>query len=331
MCANHHDVEDDFSAIASDFIRALRGCRSQLAFSRRLGYRTNVVYTWEAGRAWPTAARALHAASRTGIDVRRAVAQFYRSPPAWLERVSVDSAEGIAELLDDLRGSNSIVELARAAGCSRFAVSRWLKGEAEPRLPDFFRMVETSSLRLLDFLATFTDPSAMPSVRQRWAELEATRRAAYEVPWTQAVLRALELTDYRALPRHQAGWIAARLGISADQEQLCLQLLAQTGQIRKRKCLWEVVRVQTVDTRRDPEVEQQVKRWWTERALERQNPAGGDVFSYNVFAASERDLGRIRDLYRAYFRQVRSIIAASEPSERVALMCVQLVELDARQ
>jgi transcriptional regulator with XRE-family HTH domain len=323
-------VGDDFSGIAKDFVRALRGRRSQLAFSRRLGYRTNVVYTWEAGRAWPTAARALHAASRTGIDVQHAVAQFYRSPPAWLDRIRVDTAEGVAELLDDLRGTNSIVELAKTAGCSRFAVSRWLKGEAEPRLPDFFRMVEASSLRLLDFLSAFADPSKMPSVRERWAELEATRRAAYEVPWTQAVLRLLEITDYRALPHHEHGWIATRLGISLDEERTCLKLLAQTGQIRKRRHLWEVVRIQAVDTRRDPEAEQQVKRWWTERALERQRVVGGDVFSYNVFAVSERDLARIRDLHRAYFRQVRSIIAASEPSERVALMSVQLVELDAR-
>src|SRR5690606_8723412 len=34
------------------------------------------------------------------------------------------------------------------------------------------------------------------------------------------------------------------------------------------------------------------------------------------------------DLYRAYFRQVRAIIAQSEPSERVVLASLQLVPLD---
>lgn len=60
----------DFDELASDFLRALRGKRSQLAFSRRLGYRSNVVARWENHRCWPTAAGTLYAASRTGIDVR---------------------------------------------------------------------------------------------------------------------------------------------------------------------------------------------------------------------------------------------------------------------
>jgi transcriptional regulator with XRE-family HTH domain len=321
----------DFAAIARDLLRAIRGRRSQLAFSRRLGYRTNVVYAWEAGRSWPTAARALQATERTGVDVRAAITQFYRSSPKWLERVSPTSPEGVAALLDDLRGRTSIVDLARAAQCSRFAVSRWLKGEAEPRLPDFLMMIETSSLRLLDFLGALTNPAQLPSVTKAWSELEASRKAAYEVPWTQAVLRVLELTDYHRLSRHAPGWIASRLGISLEEEQRCIKLLARTGQIRQRAGRWELREVRAVDTRRDARAELAAKTWWAELALERQLQSEDSIFSYNVFAVSERDLGQLRDLYRAYFRQVRSIIAQSQPSERVALISVQLVALDRPQ
>ena len=35
-------------------IKALRGGRSQTAFSRHLGFKCNVLYTWESGRRWPT-------------------------------------------------------------------------------------------------------------------------------------------------------------------------------------------------------------------------------------------------------------------------------------
>lgn len=267
---------------------------------------------------------------RAGIDVHRAVTQFYRSKPEWLDRLSPCSREGVAALLNDLRGRTSIVELAKASGSSRFAVSRWLKAEAEPKLPEFLLMIEKSSLRLLDFLAQFTDPAKLPSVARAWSRLEAARRAAYDVPWSQAVLRALELTDYQGLPRHQPGWIAARLGIAAEEEQRCLRLLAQTGQIRIHDGRWTPREVLAIDTRRDAEAELQVKRWWTELALERQGARADAVFSYNVFAVSERDLSRITELYRAYFRQVRGIIAQSEPSERVALMSVQLLPLDRR-
>ena len=70
----------NYEALASELLRALRGERSQSAFARRLGYKSNIVYSWEAGRAFPTASRALRAAQRTGVDVRAALAYIVRSP-----------------------------------------------------------------------------------------------------------------------------------------------------------------------------------------------------------------------------------------------------------
>src|SRR5215471_12708797 len=43
ICANLRYVSLDFEDLATDFIRALRGPRSQMALSRRLGFRTNVL------------------------------------------------------------------------------------------------------------------------------------------------------------------------------------------------------------------------------------------------------------------------------------------------
>ncbi len=318
----------DFAQISREFLRALRGRRSQAAFSRRLGYRTNVAYVWESGRAAPTAATALRAASRVGVDVRQALATFYRRTPAWLEHEAADSPSVVAKLLDDLRGRTSLVELAARSGKSRFAIARWLSGAAEPRLPDFLLMLETTSLRVLDFLASFVDPATLPSTAQAWRELEATRQAAYAAPWTQAVLRALELTAYRELERHRPGWLAARIGISRSEEARCLELLARTGQIQRKRGRWEPRQVLAVDTRRDAEAERGVKAWWGEVALERLRDGEPGLFSHNVFAVSAADLSRINDLYRATFRQVRSIIAESEPSERVVLLNLQLVALD---
>lgn len=310
-------------------MRALRGRRSQTAFSRRLGYRTNVAYTWESGRAAPTASVALAAASRVGISVHSAFEVFFQRTPDWLSAATAHEPTTVARLLDDLRGRTSLVELARLANRSRFQVARWLSGAAEPRLPDFLLLVEKSSLRLLDFIAAFVDPARLPSVARAWSELEAARRAAYDAPWTQAVLRALELTDYRALPKHERGFIARRIGIPLAEEQRCLQLLAKTGQIRLRRRLWEPRQVLAVDTRRDQAAEVGVKAWWAEVALARLRAAQPGIFSYNVFAVSQSDFSRINDLYRAYFRQIRSIIAASEPSERVVLASMQLLPLDA--
>ena len=35
-------------------------------------------------------------------------------------------------------------------------------------------------------------------------------------PTEHAVMRVLELEDYRALPKHEDGWVARRLGISRE-------------------------------------------------------------------------------------------------------------------
>ena len=321
-------MNPDWALVSSEFIRALRGKRTQAAFSRRLGYRTNVVHAWENGRGFPTAARALQVAARVGIEVKGAIGRFYRTPPPWLQTVEPASREGIATLLSDLKGRTNILELARTMSTSRFAVSRWLRGDAEPRLPDFFHLLEATSLRTLDFIAVFVDPAQMPSVAKAWGELELARNAAYDVPWSQAVLRCLELNDYVALPRHREGWIAKRIGISLSEEQRCLELLGRTGQIHKKHKRWAISEKRTLDTRGNIAAARKVKSWWMQVAANRMDAGADGIFSYNVFAVSAADLRRIYELHQAYFQQIRSLIALSEPSERVALANIQIFPLD---
>lgn len=68
-------------AAAQQFLRALRGKRSQRAFARRLGYRGNPMTDWEHGRRYPTAQEALRAAARVNIDVRAAFARIAHGVP----------------------------------------------------------------------------------------------------------------------------------------------------------------------------------------------------------------------------------------------------------
>lgn len=318
----------DFEQISSDFIRALRGKRSQPAFCRRLGYKSNVAYTWESQRGFPTAARALWAAERVGVPVRDAYKEFYRSTstPAWLEDVDPATPEGVARFLRDLKGRTSIVDLASYSGKSRFAISRWIKGETEPKLPEFFQMVECSSLRLIDFLEQLVDPRKLPSVRERWESIEVARRVAYEAPWTQGVLRALELAAYRELPRHEPGWLAKRICIAPELEAECLELLAKTNQIRWEGERWVMGDTLTLDTRKDPAAALKVKTWWGEVALQRFSE-GRRGMMYNLLSVSKRDLERLRELQKAYFNELRTIVAQSEPVECVALATVQLLDL----
>jgi DNA-binding phage protein len=318
----------DYELIASDFLRALRGKRSQTAFSRRVGYRTNVAYMWEAGRSFPTAATTLQVAKRMGVDVHAALLRFYRVAPHWLAQIQDPTdAAAICTLLEDLRAQRAVVHIAHSIGKSRFAVARWFHGEAEPRLPDFFRLIEGVTLRLLDFVAALVDPEQLPSVRQAWRQLESSRRAAYDAPWTHAVLRALELEAYAGLSRHRRGWIAERLGIPLAEEVRCLKLLAETGQIQKRKGRWHASEARAVDTRRDPEAAGKLRKFWASVGLERAQHDPSVILSFNLGTLAARDLERVRELHRRYFSELRDIIADSKPAEHVLLANVQLVRL----
>jgi len=194
-------------------------------------------------------------------------------------------------------------------------------------LPEFLDLVAAASLRLLDFLSVFVDPAHLPSVSPAWTELQAARESAYTMPWSHAVLRVLELAEYRALPAHVPGWIASRLGIGVEEEQRCLELLAATRQIRRSRKRWVVDEGRTVDTRMDPKRSSEVKFWWTRVALDRIAAGREHDASYNLFSVSRADLARIREMHQDFYQRMRSVIAESAPNECVVLFNTQLLEL----
>ena len=53
------------------------------------------------------------------------------------------------------------------------------------------------SLRLIDFIVAFTEPTKLPSLALAWQRRTAARDAAFERPWSHAVLHALELLEYQ--------------------------------------------------------------------------------------------------------------------------------------
>jgi len=322
-----HVSKYPYERVAAELVRALRGQRSQTALSRRLGYRTNVVYTWESEKAAPTASGFFTVAEKVGLCPRQALTTFYRREPPWLSSYPVTERDGAAAFLEDLKGTRTLVETAKEMRSSRYALARWLSGEAEPRLPNFLEAIEVTSLRLLDFVAAFVDPALLPSLREPWLRLKEARQAAYEMPWSHAVLRGLELASYEALPTHEEGWLSRQLGLQPELESAALELLERTGQIQFLEKKWRLTDSLTIDTRSDPAAANALKAWWFGVGKERFESGAEGVFSYNLFGVSNADLARLQELQRAHFRELRAIVAASEPVENVAVVNLQLFSL----
>lgn len=314
----------DPAAATPELVRALRGERSQAALCRRLRYASNVVHLWESGRRTPTLAAAFWLAHRVGVDVQAGLDRLL--PTRSREAEAPWTVAGAARLLRDVQGGRTATALGQALGRNRQSVGRWLRGDAEPDLPDAIALVQACTARGLDFLAVFVDPAALPSTADAWRRLGDARALVRERPWSAAVLLALELEGYRRLPRHEPGWIAARLGLPAAVEAESLDLLAAAGHIRDEGGRWAPVGGVLYDVN-TPERSVDLRRWWAGVSLERTRPGPGCSGAWHLFTCSEADFQRMRELQKEFFRELRTLAAASGPMERLVLAQMQLVVL----
>lgn len=317
----------DYPQLARELVRAMRGKHSQTAVSRWLGYTTNALYRWESGQDAPTAARFFFLAARCKVDVSAALHRFWRGSTY----TPVDLAEpnGVSALLRQLRGKVPISTIAQRAGATRSQVSRWLSGATEPRLPQFLAVVEATSLRLLDFVAELVNPGQLPSVYDAHRTLDALRQAAHSAPWTQAILRCFELSNFDADESHTARWIAARIGVAKQEVANGLELLELTGQIEKHAGKFRIAKTLALDTRRDAESSRAQRAFWLKVGQARLEEGRPGLWSYNVFGVSKADFVRLQQLHATYYSQMRAIVASSEPVETVAVACAQIFALDA--
>lgn len=318
----------DFERLAREVIRAVRGRRSQRALGRALGYSSNALYAWESGRSWPTAARFFELAAATGARSATLLTRFYRVVPAQLRNIDLARPAGVRAFMATLLGSTKISALAQQSGLSRYSVSRWLHGRGQPNLPEFLCFVECASLRVMDLIATFSDPERVPSIARLYKRLRDAREVGYAYPFSHAVLRGLEVIT-RKTGEDEAAQLSKLLCVPKAEVEDCLTRLAAAHQIRRVRGRWRVATTKMVDFRQDPKAAQALKHFWASLAAERARQARQGVFSYTVFAVSRADLERIQTLQQDFVKEMRTIIAASTPSEVVALSNVQLFSLDA--
>src|SRR5262249_55425807 len=155
----------------------------------------------------------------------------------------------IVPWLNAVRGTTPIAHVAARAGCSRFAMARWLNGAAQPRLPDFFRCVDALTGRLPDLVAALVPIETVPSLLARHRARRPARRVAFDAPWSEAVLRVLDTNDYQALATHDDEFVALRLGVRIEVASAALRVLEAAGVIRLERGLWRQDRPLSVDTR----------------------------------------------------------------------------------
>lgn len=314
---------------ASDLLRALRGDRSQEAFRRLLGRRSNVAHTWENGHRYPSTLEFHRVATRVGVSPIEAWRNFLggQAPP-WLDDdFDPTDKANLGRLLGLLHRAGSLTALCREGGFTRHAAVRWLRGESAPRLPDLLRFVQATTYRLADFASCWVDPTKLPSLTQRWVRLESARNALAQDPSAQLVRLGVELWPETADRPPIAPWLAAQLGLPLDDVERCLALLVDSGQLRPRGEGYEVTTVAPVEARAS-RVGPSLKARVSELATERLRDGGAEgLFSYAVFVVSDEDYEAARDILAEAYQRLRRLATGSTPSERLVAANLQLFPL----
>ncbi len=314
--------------LAVELIRALRGRRSRAELSRRAGYGSNIVQRWESRQCFPTAARYLQLHARLRPSSTSWVERYFKTLPAWALGLDACSPEAVACFLEQLRGSVPLTTLAAQLGRSRFTLSRWLSGRSEPKLPEFLEYCAIVGRRLVDLAAVFEEPTRLPSIRSAWERLALARRAAYELPWSHAVLRALEVAGAPRGVSAQKSWLSNKLSVSVERIEEALEVLLATGQVQRTRAGYRLSgRGFVVNTSDDPKNARRLRASWIRTALERIDDGSSGRYGYSLFAISESDLAKLQRLHLDFVRQMQQVIAQSEPSECVGLYCSQLLNL----
>ena len=318
----------DFERLASELLRALRGKRSQVAFSRRLGFKSNVAYAWESGRRFPTAAEAMRAATRCGHVLEDALLRYRQIHLGGRPLPDLEDPDEVAAFLRVLSGSAQIAELARRCGKNRHAVARWLSGETRVRLPDFLRFLQAVNRSALTFVDGFVSPAALPSAREQWERVQAMGSMLLDRPETLLVFVGLGLSTYRALPRHRVGWLSAQLGLSVAQERAALSALRDAGVIAWNGRRWRIDDASELDTRRYPQVVLDIKRFFAGLGMGRIGDEG-EVFNYVLLSVEEHELEELYELQREVIGRIRAIAVRKRDSTRPVLVNLQIAPLDA--
>ncbi|MBX2800005.1 MAG: DUF4423 domain-containing protein [Myxococcales bacterium] len=306
-----------------ELCRALRGGRSQVAFARRLGLRGPVIANWEAGRRSPTITQVLQAAHLVGVDVPGSFRGFapHVPPP--------DDATDYAELarwLQGLRGHTPQCDVARITGASRHRVGRWLRGEAVPRLHEFLALVHAlSGCRVPDWVARLVGAQAVPSFASWYRRRDGVRELLLTNPWV-SVIRPLVRIRQPVCRSEAASMLAAELGLPEPEMAGVLQQLVDCELLQETEEGLGVDGGFTMDLATMQAVRRTLQGHWAQAAADRvQAQRPDDLFSFNVFTASNELVEQLQELQRKYFRQVRALVGESATApDKVVVMNLQM-------
>ncbi len=314
----------EWTIVAQELVKSLRGRTSQGALSRRLGFKTNVVYRWEAGLREATADDLLEILRLRFDDIETRLWRFAQGPDG--ENVSDREFEW-SRWFQILRGDQSVADIATRLDISQQAVRRILRGDTSPPLSRLLQLVDCLSNRILNFVELMTDPADLNSLRGVRALVEAQMAITFEHLYAEAIIGCLETSGYIALPSHSNAWIAGRLDLPLSVVETTIEALVAARGIQIRGGKFKTQHRRMVNTQARSKADaRRLARHWTNVCMAR--PEAHTRSGYLVFSADQAALDDIGRIMTEAMHQVIARVANATSVDQVGALTVNMSRLD---
>ncbi len=314
----------EWETVAQELVKALRGRSTQGALSRRLGFKTNVVYRWEAGLRAATADDLL-ALIRLRIDQSelRLWSFALGSNGARLDTQPFEWTTW----LSTIRGDQSVVDIAETLGISPQAVRRIFRGDSTPSLSRLLHLIQCLSNRIINFIELLTDPSLLKSLKGVRTLVEAQMAITFEHVHAESIIACLETRGYAELHHHSNEWIADRLTLPIDVVEQTIQALVAARGIQSRmgKFKTQDYRMANTQTRSKADAKRLARHWThVSMAVAEERTRSG----YLVFSADQEAIDEIGRIMTEAMHQVIARVAKTKTVDRVSVLTVNMSQLD---
>lgn len=314
----------DFILLKTQLLRAIRGKKSQTYLSRKLKFRGNQVFRWESNEraiSWPNFVKLCKASD---CDLPTALSKVfgYRGKP-----------DDFAQLFSQLIGDIKISEVAETLKCSRFAVSRWVRGQSQPDLEYFLMLTHHYSFALFEFLELLVDVNEIPVVQKEYNKRKLQKEIHYRYPIVDAFLTCCELDEYKNATQGLSGFFSKKLGISIDEEDEIIRALRQAGIVQIKANGKIEMKSERLDLRGSEQGAQSIRQFWLNRALEhvKTKPMQNTNSSFGtiVLPSNREAAAKIKEEYYEFYHRVRAILQSNEgKKDRVQVFNFQLFDLN---
>lgn len=307
--------------LAQLLVKTARGDKSQEWVNRKFGCNFNQVYRWEAGLKVIKWGDFVKLCAVCKLDLGGALRQ----------QLSFEKEPESLSLLKHLSGSTKLGKFAEQLGVSRHIAKRWLSGESDPPLAAVLQLIHVFSNNLTAFLSHLIDINSIPELKHLSDKDNLARDLHWRSPMVAAAIRCFDLKQYLDAPRHIDGFLAATLGVSANDETLLIENLERAGAI-----LWNGDKYQvtskTLDTRGTYEQGKQIKEYWLAKAMtqlqQKRDVLRPEAFGYLVFSADRDVQQQVFDKYIEFYNSVRAITSEqAAPPDRICCLNIQLFDI----